>query len=62
MFLTQRIFMIIVAFLSGYCFGYYLFEILKYKNQKDDIGKFFSSYSKKYCTKHGTFDRKNGRH
>ena len=62
MFVTQRMFMIIAAFLSGYCFGYYLFEIFKYKNQKDDNDKFFSSYNKKYDTKYGTFDRKNARH
>ena len=62
MFVTQRMFMMIVAFLSGYCFGYYLFEIFKYKNQKDDNDKFFSSYNKKYDTKHGTFDRTNARH
>ena len=62
MFVTQRMFMIIATFLSGYCFGYYLFEIFKYKNQKDDNDKFFSSYNKKYDTKHGTFDRKNARH
>ena len=34
-------FMIVAAFLFGYCFGYYLFEIFKYKNQKDDIIDFF---------------------
>ena len=42
MFVTQRMFMIIAAFLSGYCFGYYLFEIFKYKNRKDDLDKFCS--------------------
>ena len=62
MFVTQRMFMIIAAFLSGYSFSYYSFEIFKYNNQKDDIDKFFSSYNKKYGTKHGTFDRKNARH
>ena len=52
MFVTQRMFMIIAAFFSGYCFGYYFFEIFKYKNQEDDIDKFFSSYNKKYDAKH----------
>ena len=62
MFVTQRMFTIAGAFLFGYCFGYYLFKILKYKNQKDDTDKFFSSYNKKYGTKHRAFDRKNARH
>ena len=35
----------------GYCFGYCLFEIFKYKNQKDDIIEFFSSCDKKYGSK-----------
>ena len=54
-------FMIIGAFLFGYCFGHYLFEIFKYKNQKGDIDKFYSSYNKKYGTKHRAFDRINAR-
>ena len=62
MLVTQRMFIIIAAFLSGYCFGYYFFEIFKYKNQEEDIDKFFSSYNKKYDTKRGAFDRKNTRH
>ena len=55
-------FMIIAAFLFGYCFGYYLFEIFKYKNQNDDIDKIFSSCNKKYGTKHRAFDKKSARH
>ena len=35
----------------GYCFGYCLFEIFKYKNQKDDIIEFFPIYDKKYGSK-----------
>ena len=62
MFVTQRMLTIIGAFLFGYCFGYYLFEIFQYKNQKDDIDKFFSSYNEKYGTKHRAFDSKNARH
>ena len=68
MFVTQTMFTIIGVFLFGYCFGYYLFEILKYKNQKNDIDKFFSSYKqkygakKKYGAKHRGFDRKNAKH
>ena len=54
-------FMIIAAFLSGYCFGYYLFEILRYKNSKDHIESFFPSYNKKYGARNRTFDRKDTR-
>ena len=61
MFVTQRMFMIIGAFIFGYCFGHYLFEIFKYENQKADIDKFYSSYNKKYGTKHRAFDRINAR-
>ena len=55
-------FMIIAAFLIGYCFGYYLFEILRYKNSKDDIENFFSSYNKKYEARNRTFNKKDTRH
>ena len=41
LFVSQSMFMIVAAFLFDYCFGYYLFEIFKYKNQKDDIIDFF---------------------
>ena len=62
MFVSQSMFMIVAAFLFGYCFGYYLFEIFKYKNQKDDIiDFFFSSYNKKYGSKYGTFNKRNAR-
>ena len=40
-FASQSMFLIIGAFLSGYCFGYYLFKISKCKNQKADIIEFF---------------------
>ena len=32
--------------------------IFKYKNPKDGTDKFFSSYDKKYGTKHRAFDKK----
>ena len=51
MFVSQSMFMIVAVFLFGYCFGYCLFEIFKYKNQKDDIIEFFSIYDKKYGSK-----------
>ena len=52
-------FMIVAAFLFGYCFGYYLFEFFKYKNQKEDIIEFLSSYNKRYGSKYGTFNKRN---
>ena len=61
MFVSQSMFLIIAVFLCGYCFDYYSFEIFKYKNQKSDIIDFFSSYNKKYGSKHGSFDRKKCR-
>ena len=36
------------AFVFGYCLGYYSFEILEYKNRKEEIHEFFPSYNKKY--------------
>ena len=46
LFVSQSMFMIVAVFLFGYSFGYYLFEIFKYKNQKDDFIELFSSYNK----------------
>ena len=61
MFTTERMFIIIGAFLFGYCLGNYSFEIFKYKNRKHEIHDFFSNYNKKYGMQHKIFDRKNGR-
>ena len=61
MFTTERMFIIIGAFLFGYCIGFYSFDIFKYKNRKHEIDDFFSSYNKKYGMQHGIFDRKNER-
>ena len=62
MFMTERMFIVISAFLFGYCPGYYSFDIFKYKNQNHEIHDFFSSYNKKYGMQHRVFDEKNGRH
>ena len=35
--MTERIFIIIGAFLCGYCVGYYTFDIFRYKNRKHEI-------------------------
>ena len=39
---------IVGAFLFGYCLGYCLFELMKYKNRKCEIHEIFLSYNKKY--------------
>ena len=46
MFMTERMFIIIGAFLFGYCLGYYSFDLIKYKNRKHEIHEFFLSYDK----------------
>ena len=61
MFMTEIMFIIIDAFLFGYCLGCYSFDILKYKNRKHEIHEFFLSYDKKYGMQHRVFDEKNGR-
>ena len=61
-FINERMFMIITAFLVGYSFGYYLFEILRHKNSKDDIEDFFSSYNRKYGAMNRNFNKKTTRH
>ena len=48
MIMTERMFIIAGAYLSGYCLGYYSFEFMKYKNQKHEIHEFLLSYNKKY--------------
>ena len=61
MFMTEIMFIIIDAFLFGYCLGCYSFDILKYKNRKHEAHEFFLSYDKKYGMQHRVFDEKNGR-
>ena len=61
MFMTDRMFIIIGAFLFGYCLGYYSFDILKCKNRKHEIHEFFLSYDRKYGMQHRVSDEKHGR-
>ena len=61
MFMTERMFIIIGAFLFGYCLGYYSFDLIKYKNRKHEIHEFFLSYDKKYGMQRRVFDKKIGR-
>ena len=58
MVMSERMFVIVGAFLFGYCLGYYSFEIFKYKNKKHEINEFFSSYNKKYGMQYGFFGEK----
>ena len=39
--MPERMFIIIDAFLFGYCLGYYSFEFMKSKNPKHEIHDFF---------------------
>ena len=56
LFMTERMFIIIDAFLFGYFLGYYSFDIFRYKNRKHETDDFFSSYNKKYGMQHRIFD------
>ena len=62
MFMTERMLIIVGAFICGYCLGYCnSFDILKYKNRKHEIHDFFFIYDKKYGMQHRVFDEKNGK-
>ena len=61
MIMSERMFIIVGAFLFGYCLGYYSFELMKYKNRKHEIHEFFLSYNKKYGMQCRLFDEKIGR-
>ena len=45
--MPEKMFQLIGAVVFGYCWGYYMFEILRYKNQKEETNDFFSNYNKK---------------
>ena len=46
--ISEKLCMVLVAFLFGYIVRYNLFEVFKYRNKRDEIHDFFSSYKKKY--------------
>ena len=48
MIMSERMFIFVRAFLFGYCHGYYLFELMKYKNRNYEIPEIFLSCNKKY--------------
>ena len=51
MIMSEKMFVVVGAFVFGYCLRNYSFEILKYKNRKEEIHEFFASYNKKYGSK-----------
>ena len=57
--LSKAMFIILTAFLVGYCSGYYLSELLKYKKKKKkfEIEKFLLAYNKKYGLQHGSSNK-----
>ena len=61
MIMSERMFIIVGAFLFGYCLGYFSFELMKYKNRKHEIHEFFLSYNKKHGMQCRLFDEKVGR-
>ena len=52
MFMLKKMFLLTGAFVFGYCFGYFTFEIFKYKNRKEETQEFFLTYNKKYGSQH----------
>ena len=62
MVMPEKVFQLISAFIFGCCFGYYMFKILRYKNQKEEIDNFFSNYNKQYGSQQCRFScEKSGR-
>ena len=61
MIMSERMFIIVGAFLFRYCLGYYSFESMKSKNRKHEMHEFFLSYNKKYGVQCKLFDEKIGR-
>ena len=44
--MSEKMFVIVGSFLFGYCVGYYSFELVKYRNRKNEIHDFFLSCNK----------------
>lgn len=47
-FFYDKLFPLILAFICGYCFGYFIFELIRKKTQKEEIKYFFVAYNQKY--------------
>ena len=46
MIMSEKMFVVVDAFVFGYCLGYYSFEIFKYKNWAEEIHECFLRYKK----------------
>ena len=44
--ISEKLYIVLAAFLFGYIVRYNLFEMFTYHNKKDEIQEFFSSYKK----------------
>ena len=48
MIMSENMFVVVGAFVFGYCLGYYSFELFKYKNRAEEIHQCFLRYKEKY--------------
>ena len=48
MIMSEKMFVVVDAFVFGYSLGYYSFEIFKYKNPAEEIHECFLRYKEKY--------------
>ena len=48
MIMSEKMFVVVGAFVFGYCLGYYSFELFKYKNRAEEIHECFLRYKEKY--------------
>ena len=57
--LSETMFIILTAFLVGYCSCCYLFELLKYKNKKKrfEMEEFLLAYNERYGLQHGSSNK-----
>ena len=44
----DAIIQLILAYIFGYCFGHFIYEIIRKKTEKEKIEKCFSAYNQKY--------------
>ena len=58
--MSEKMFIIVISFVFGYCIGYYSFELLKRRNTKDKINDFILSYNRKNGIQRRVFDKKIG--
>ena len=44
----DAIIQLIITYFFGYCFGYFIYEIIRKKTEKEKIEEFFFAYNPKY--------------